>query len=333
MAEPRGQQLINRYKNNYDIPASCEITEKAILEHWELEKSLREELLQTTTDNRWEVFESCYTKLYSELAWLNELTNDKTKESSDVSFGHWVDLIGSPPKKIYEIGSGKGELISYLAGCGFECKATEITRERGSKWASTHPNLTWGISDGIHLDRFEPADFYDVAISNQVVEHMHPDDLLDHFRGVYTILKNGGVYIFSTPHASIGPSDISRVFQQNKPMGMHLKEYTYFETTNLLELAGFKKIYAPLRLPKKIRKLFAIHLNAKPSTAYLTYLCALEKLISTLPTQTTRRKATKVSKAILFASNLMVVAEKTEEHKSGTAAINLTDRQKLDSSN
>ncbi len=37
--EPRGIELINRYKRNYGIPAQAEITEEMILAHWELEKN------------------------------------------------------------------------------------------------------------------------------------------------------------------------------------------------------------------------------------------------------------------------------------------------------
>lgn len=236
MVEPRGQELINRYKASYGIATDAVVTEEMILAHWELEKELRKVLLESAPDDRWEVFERSYSKLYSELDWLNRLGSDHNAQDSLAAiYGHWSHLIGSPPMKIYEVGSGKGELIEYLANCGFECKATEITKERGDKWVSPHPNLTWGISDGIHLDQFEPTNFYDVVISNQVIEHTHPDDLFDHFKGVFAILSNKGRYIFSTPHASVGPSDISRVFRHDRPMGMHLKEYTYREVAYLLK--------------------------------------------------------------------------------------------------
>jgi hypothetical protein len=36
MKEPRGKQLIKRYKENYGIPAQADITEEMILKHWEL---------------------------------------------------------------------------------------------------------------------------------------------------------------------------------------------------------------------------------------------------------------------------------------------------------
>jgi hypothetical protein len=71
MREPMGQELIDRYKKNYNIPTDAEITEEMILAHWELEKRLTKELLASNPENR-EVFERCYSTLYGELWWLNK---------------------------------------------------------------------------------------------------------------------------------------------------------------------------------------------------------------------------------------------------------------------
>ena len=123
--------------------------------------------------------------------WLNTLINTENEfDSSEIS-KNWVKLIGDPPKRVYEIGSGKGELISSLAKEGYNCKATEITMERGEKHVMKHPNLSWGISDGIHLENFEKTNYYDIVISNQVIEHIHPDDLDEHLKGVFSILNKG----------------------------------------------------------------------------------------------------------------------------------------------
>jgi 2-polyprenyl-3-methyl-5-hydroxy-6-metoxy-1,4-benzoquinol methylase len=308
--EPRGQELVHRYKANYRIRDDCVVTEEMILEHWTLEKSLRDELLKSSPDNRWNVFEHCYSKLYRELEWLNQLSKSAETISPSIRYSTWIDAIGSPPSKIYEIGSGKGDLIYYLATLGYTCRGTEITQERGQTWSKSHPNLSWATSDGVHLERFEPKNFYDVVISDQVIEHMHPDDLLEHFKGVYTILSNGGRYIFSTPHMVAGPSDISGVFEASTPMGMHLKEYTYGEIVEQLRQAGFKQSQSILRLPPTFRKSIGSHFKPRASSSYLAYLCLMEKLFSALPTQDMRRKASKVSKALLFSPNIMVIASK-----------------------
>lgn len=317
--EPKGQELIERYRENYKIAKDALLTEEMILQHWELEKKLTQEILQSTLEARWETFERCYTTLYSELEWLNRLTNSGKKEENLArKYAQWIQLIGTLPKKIYEVGSGKGELIYYLASQGYECRATEVSRERGKKWTDDLPNLSWGISDGVHLERFEPENHYDIVISDQVVEHLHPDDLVDHFRGVLNILVPGGRYIFCTPHIHKGPSDISWVFNCQKPMGMHLKEYTYRELTQKLKQAGFQHIYTKMPNIRKLQRILGKHYQSSSvNTIYLNCLYSLESLIKTLPTQEQRRNAfQKVSQSLRFSTNILLIAEKATSSES-----------------
>ena len=306
----RGRELVDRYKAWYRIPEECVVTEEMALRHWELERRLTEELLASTPENRWEVFERCYNTLFTELEWLNEIVDAGAAERIAEFFPDWLLLIGRPPKKVYEVGSGKARLILFLAEQGFECRATEITRERGEKWAATHPNLTWGASDGVHLGEFEPPNSYDVVISDQVIEHMHPDDVLDHFRGVLTILVNGGRYIFSVPHVSVGPTDVSRVFGYDKPKGMHLKEYTYGEIAKLAKQAGFKRVQAAMRFPRRLSRLLRREVKPKPSALYLIHLRIVEKLIMAMPTQELRRRAARAAKLIGFRPTSKIIGVK-----------------------
>jgi len=306
--EPKGQDLVRRYRRNYRISADCAVTEEMVLKHWQLEKSLRRELLESHPDNRWAVFENCYSRLYNELDWLNHSVGSVGGPAPAERYSNWIDAIGSPPKKIYEVGSGKGELISFLAGRGFECRATEITQERGERWSGTLPNLTWSITDGIHLDEFEPTNSYDVVISNQVIEHLHPHDLTDHFKGVFSILASGGRYIFSTPHASVGPSDISSVFRADWPSGMHLREYTYKEIVDFMTQTGFKQIQAVF--PNKVCRLLGRSKKSKTSDYYLNYLCGVEKFINVFPSQSIKRKVSIALKLALFSPDIVLVGKK-----------------------
>ncbi|MEH2374091.1 class I SAM-dependent methyltransferase [Nostoc sp.] len=312
--EPRGLELINRYKRNYRIPAEAEITEQMILEHWELERKLTKDLLESKSENRWEAFEQAYTTLYSKLEWQNYFVRDSTPITG--KYKTWLKMIGSPPKKIYEVGSGKGEMIAYLAKCGFQCKATEITRERGSKHLSdSSPNLSWGNSDGVHLEHFEQTEFYDLVVSNQVVEHFHPDDLITHFKSAYKILVNQGKYIFTTPHCHTGPHDISLVFGYDNPQGMHLKEYTYRELHNSLKMAEYKRIYCAV--PAKLIKLLSI-LGIKEeeqiiliSVFYFNMMLIVENILFGIPSKKLRRFFSRLlRKVYLFADNIFLVAQK-----------------------
>jgi SAM-dependent methyltransferase len=312
--EPRGIELVNRYKCYYGIPTDVEISEEMVLHHWDLEKKLTKELLESTPESRWEVFEQAYTLLYSELEWLNKIPGD-TRSSAE-KYQTWLATIGDKPKKIYEIGSGKGQMISYLAECGFECKGTEITKERGSKHVNESlPNLAWGSSDGINLERFEPANYYDLVVSNQVIEHFHPDDLKIHFQNAFNILNKNGRYIFSTPHCHTGPQDVSFVFDYDDSQGMHLKEYTYRELIEPLTLAGFKKISCTV--PFGINKLlFKLGINSQEQltaigTFYFKLMLLVEKILFLIPSKKTRRPFAKfLRKTYIFADNIFLVAQK-----------------------
>jgi hypothetical protein len=81
----------------------------------------------------------------------------------------------------------------------------------------------------------------DVVYSNQVFEHLHPDDTLPLLRAYHSYLTKEGKLVVITPHLLTGPHDISRDFTRY-PEGFHLKEYTYKEMKSVLSASGFKKI-------------------------------------------------------------------------------------------
>jgi SAM-dependent methyltransferase len=304
-----GPELVRRYRDNYGIPDDAPVTEEMALRHWTLERRLTNELLASTAERRWEVFERCYTTLYAELEWLNEFSGAARGESADEGADDWIRLIGPPPRRVYEIGSGKGRLVDALARRGYECTATEITRERGKKWTTEQTSVRWRVSDGVHLNRFERPESYDAVISDQVVEHLHPDDLAAHLRGVHAILRPCGRYALATPHAYEGPFDVSRVFGMDRPAGMHLKEYTHGELQTALRDAGFTRIEAAFRLPRAVRARFGNRPRPVPSRAYFAYLCAVERLIAPLPRHA-RRSTARAMRLACWTPGITLVAIK-----------------------
>jgi SAM-dependent methyltransferase len=258
------QKVVDRYRQNYAL--NDEIGIDHVKRHWELETALTEKLLKSGKADRWKVFSECYTKLYSELPWLNKVEN----QADDYSL--WGSLI-NPRSRIFEIGSGKAQLLKYLASLGHDCVATEITIERGAKHAPKEPGLEWRETDGVNLARFEASGSYDVVISSNVIEHLHPDDILEHFYNVAKILKPGGRYIVDTPHVGTGPHDLSRVFDFDRPVCMHLREYTFLEMRDLLRRAGFSATGAVLyrRRPLPV--------GPYTSAGFLKYCCAWDWFI------------------------------------------------------
>lgn len=304
MTEPRGQELINRYRWNYAIPEDAPLSEEMIIAHWKLEQQLTRELLESIPENRWETFERCYSTLYGELEWLNRLTGGTDNTPPAERYGHWAELIGSPPKSVYEIGSGKAAMIGYLAQLGHQCTATEITRERGAKHAVEHPNLRWTQTDGVHLDRFEPPGTYDFVLSDNVIEHMHPDDLIPHLRGALDILKPGGQYLMAVPHRWFGPWDVSKVFKYEIASGMHLKEYTHRELRQAVLRAGFSAV-ASVRMPPP-----GSAERASADASWLRRICLMEALFSPFARPILRGRMAMLAKRADVAPLIFLAATK-----------------------
>ena len=98
-------------------------------------------------------------------------------------------------------------------------------------------NFEHVIYDGYNLPLEKGS--VDIFFSDQLIEHLHPEDLALHFQMVLGILKDGGVYVFRTPHRFSGPHDISMYFC-DEARGFHLKEWTYRELLPVLRGLGYQ---------------------------------------------------------------------------------------------
>jgi SAM-dependent methyltransferase len=293
-------RVVARYRSNYSL--SEDIGADHVRAHYELETQLTRKLLDSTSETRWNTFSTAYTELYQSLPWLNAVSEDDRRKRD---YSHWLKLI--PQKsRIYEIGSGQARLLRYLSSQGHECVATEITKERGEKHAQDLSGVAWHVSDGINLAEFEPPDSYDVVISTQVIEHLHPDDIETHFHNVRAILKPGGRYIFDTPHRGAGPFDLSLVFGFDRAMFMHLKEYDFPTLVNILKMAGFKDIQAVL-----YRSLNGFKIGPFYGRVFRTYCETMDRLFTSadLPPRL-EQKIRRVLRYALLPTNIWLTGRK-----------------------
>jgi len=76
--------------------------------------------------------------------------------------------------------------------------------------------------------------------SNQVIEHIHPDDVGERMEELYRVLKPGGRYLCRTPNKLSGPHDVSMYFDA-VARGTHMCEYTYASLARTMREAGFVK--------------------------------------------------------------------------------------------
>jgi SAM-dependent methyltransferase len=135
----------------------------------------------------------------------------------------------------------------------------------------------------------------DVAFSNQLMEHLHPDDAVAQLQGIARALRPGGVYLCLTPNRASGPHDISKSFD-DVATGFHLKEYTFTELRGILRAAGFGSVRP----------------YVATSRAHLYYpvllVRACELFLSALPARLRRRLAPTFPFRVLLG--LRVVARK-----------------------
>lgn len=97
-------------------------------------------------------------------------------------------------------------------------------------------NFTRLNASGTKLDIARES--IDLAYGNQLIEHLHTEDAMDHLREVARTLRPGGRYVIITPHRYSGPHDISKYFS-DEPQGFHLHEYSYGEMIERLRASGF----------------------------------------------------------------------------------------------
>ena len=132
-----------------------------------------------------------------------------------------------------EVGAGDCALAARVAREAKQVYAVDISDQvQGALPA----NAQLVITDGRTID--VPAGSVDLAFSDQVMEHLHPDDAVEQLRNIHRALRPGGVYVCVTPNRIYGPSDVSAFFD-DEPRGFHLKEYTLAEIQGIFAKAGF----------------------------------------------------------------------------------------------
>ena len=116
------------------------------------------------------------------------------------------------------------------------------------------------IADGTKIDL--PSECIDIVYSNQLLEHLHPDDAILQSKEISKFSRRGGKYFCFTPNRINGPHDILRYFD-DVATGFHLKEYSYSEIYALFRDTRFRRIgafighkYIQVKTPIKILMLF-----------------------------------------------------------------------------
>ena len=142
-----------------------------------------------------------------------------------------------PGMTFLEIGSGDCALAARVATTAKQVYAVDISDQHQGRLPA---NVQVVVTDGRAIE--VPAGSVDLAFSDQLMEHLHPEDAIEQLKNIHRALKPGGVYMCVTPNRIYGPSDISAFFD-DEARGFHLKEYTLGEIREIFARAGFPKTH------------------------------------------------------------------------------------------
>ncbi|KKM75882.1 hypothetical protein LCGC14_1385760 [marine sediment metagenome] len=147
-------------------------------------------------------------------------------------------------KVVLELGFGGGVLACALAKQGNEVVALDISPKavdaglkKAAEWGiAGHVTFRQGDAVNTRLD----GDCFDLVVSNNVIEHIHPSKVEAHLNEVRRVLKANGSYLLFTPNKYDGPSSL----------GMHLKEWGFTEMRRFLEKHGFTCYWLDTRIAR-----------------------------------------------------------------------------------
>jgi SAM-dependent methyltransferase len=226
-------------------PARLPASEKRSLErcraHYEVEKELAERLRSSPRETRLHLYSSVYDEMYRRVLdhpMLIEKENPVQRLSTVRRQLRMLEKYLSSDSVFMEIGAGDCMISREVARIASKVYAIEISEEI-ARSAELPPNADFILSDGIGIP--VPERTVTIAMSDQLMEHLHPDDASDQLAEIYRALAPGGLYVCMTPNRLNGPHDISKYFG-SEPVCFHLKEYSFCELTNLFHEVGFSRI-------------------------------------------------------------------------------------------
>jgi hypothetical protein len=208
------------------MPRLLQMTENAthmakeqLLQHYEIERELANKLRAATRDERRSLYSTLYNELYQRIPYHSQLRKKVAQGMGSGKPSARIRFLKRYLKKdavFLEIGAGSCALSIQVAELVKMVCAVDVSDEivRNIEFPD---NLIFLLTDGCTIPLSDNS--VHVAFSDQLIEHLHPDDRLN------------------------GPHDISKYFSTTA-QGLHLREYTIDDLGALFRSAGFRKVSA-----------------------------------------------------------------------------------------
>lgn len=212
--------------------------------HYDVERVLAQRLRDSKQTDRRILYGAAYSELFSNLPdHPQHKVNPEKRALATLSQIEFLRRFANSTSVLVEVGCGDAAVTKGIAS--FVANAIGVDVTDSLLRQPSPPNFRFVKSNGTDLDLDDGS--VDLVYSNQLMEHLHPDDAVQQLAEIARILKPGGYYICSTPNRLTGPHDISGYFSY-QPLGLHLREYDHASLSSLLKQAGFTSTQAVLRL-------------------------------------------------------------------------------------
>lgn len=214
-------------------------TPDRIIAHYTLERQLADELRNSNkTERDAGLYQTAYTRLLDGLPDHPRKTLPKDKAGEMAGYAkRQAGMLArelKPDDVFVELGGGDGAVTLGVAPHVAKAIVIEVSDALAPRDAPA--NFEFLLTKGVTLPL--PSESVSFVYSNQLMEHLHPDDAFEQMQEVLRVLKPGGRYLCRTPSRYSGPHDVSMFFS-DVAQGMHLKEYSYKELRALMRKAGF----------------------------------------------------------------------------------------------
>ena len=223
------------------IPQSETRSRERVRDHYLIEKELAARLRNATKEKRRQLYTTVYDELFQRVPDHPQLLLKREDHWRRREVLDRLKLLSNylrPEATFLEIGPGDCALSIEAARRVRKVFAVDVSREIAAG-VKLLENLELAISDGCSIP--VPAGSIDIAYSDQLMEHLHPDDAVEQLGNIYKALAPGGVYVCITPNRWSGPHDVSRYFDDSAS-GFHLREYTVGELARMFSGCGFRRL-------------------------------------------------------------------------------------------
>jgi len=232
------RQMIRRKKLVDDQRTAAQIRE-----HYDLEVRLASTLRNANRDERRHLYSSLYDELFATLSHHPQLVRKDDVGAAETLFRQKFSLVRryvNEDSVFLEVGPGDCSFCLRMAAIVKNVYAVDVSNEIVKSGKELPENFKLALSDGSSIPL--PDASVTVAYSNQLMEHLHPEDAQEQLKEIHRVLKPGGSYICITPSRLAGPHDVSGYFDSDA-RGFHLKEYSTTELQDTFKSAGFRSLH------------------------------------------------------------------------------------------